>query len=407
MTTFQSHSIDKFMASVLPEFQEFVENVYRNPFKNKIDRIYDTNKNDFSSIVELSERYIVKEYCIDIMGKDSISKRVYNHTHLGEALGVIGIKSHSDMILEDIDDFILKCLLKINNLILYGKIKFTIDNYCNIYIPRVKLYILNNHSKYNLYSFYVLQNTIFNLNKYLLIDMLELERNKIFQIFGLSKTQEYNDEYKRLHKSINNTLPKEKRSNKYVKILISPYLEKLSLKYLIKYLHVFLNAIKYKDMVNSLKPYIELSNKFKSQYNEITKESNEIVDGSEITKEIEIVEESNKILDDSKIIKEANDIKIDKESDEMSEESNENESEEDIEITEGENYNKIDNSEKTDDEIKLNKIFNLVNELINKKSNEINRLTKINNEKEEKYLKITTKYNNNIKHLDKIIKLMY
>ena len=280
MTTYQSHSIDKFISSVLPEFKEFVDNVYRNPFKNKINRIYDTNKNDFTDIIELSERYIVKKYCIDIMKKNRISKRVYNHTHLGEVLGVVGTISHSDMILEDIDDFILKCLLKINGLKLNGKINFTIDNYCNIYIPNVKLYILNNHSKYNLYSFYVSLNTIFNLDKYLLIDMLELERNKIFQLFQIKYSKEY-----------------------------------------IKYnsdIHVFLNAIKYKDMVNSLKPYIELSNKFKSQYNEITKESNEIVDDSEITKE------SNEIVDDSEITKKSNEInkKFDK-----------SKNDEDIEIT--------------------------------------------------------------------------
>ena len=42
-------------------------------------------------------------------------------------------------------------------------IKFIIDNYCNIYIPHLELYILNNYCKFNLYSFYN-SNKIFNFN---------------------------------------------------------------------------------------------------------------------------------------------------------------------------------------------------------------------------------------------------
>ena len=43
---------------------------------------------------------------------------------------------------------------QIQNKTIYIQFKFVIDNYFNIYIPNLKLYLLNNYSKFNLFSFF-------------------------------------------------------------------------------------------------------------------------------------------------------------------------------------------------------------------------------------------------------------
>ena len=124
-------------------------------------------------------------------------------------------------------------------------IKFMIDNYCNIYIPHLELYILNNYSKFNLYSFYN-SNKIFNfnnINNYIIYD-IQIQHGS---------TQARQDSRNHTHLNcIFNSLNLQSMT-------IS---EDTRVKFITTYLQTFLQEIKYSEMNEAVIPYLDLSERF-------------------------------------------------------------------------------------------------------------------------------------------------
>ena len=177
-----NQSVDDFMASIFPKFKEFKEKVISSPFEHEIKYVYDLNKKEYIDAVELPDMKVVKEYDIPYYcgkfiyatlhsvgngGLKKIDNSSYNiffqntrgqNTNSGDCAFYRSNYSHMPQ------DFLKKDPLK--NVIHYWsnkyvqnqtttiQFKFVIDNYFNIYIPKLKLYLLNNYSKFNLFSFF-------------------------------------------------------------------------------------------------------------------------------------------------------------------------------------------------------------------------------------------------------------
>ena len=133
-----NQSVDDFMATIFPKFKEFKEKVNSSPFEHEIKYVYDLNKKEYIDAVELPDMKVVKEYDMPYY-----CGNIYSTTSL------INFQRVN----------IMKFFLKNNARQVHTKItpiqfKFVIDNYFNIYIPNLKLYLLNNYSKFNLFSFF-------------------------------------------------------------------------------------------------------------------------------------------------------------------------------------------------------------------------------------------------------------
>jgi hypothetical protein len=186
-----NQSVDDFMASIFPKFKEFKEKVNSSPFEQEIKYVYDLNKKEYIDVVELPDRKIIKEYDmpyyygdIHLYNKKCFSVRNNNPKYadcnnckfgdlasstfnLGINFPVCGIPLAFSRI-QVLDTRIGKIASKITKRDLFDNIlnknfqynaatvqfKFVIDNYFNIYIPQLKLYLLNNYSKFNLFSFF-------------------------------------------------------------------------------------------------------------------------------------------------------------------------------------------------------------------------------------------------------------
>lgn len=145
-------------------------------------------------------------------------------------------------------------------------IKFIIDNYCNIYIPHLELYILNNYSKFNLYSFYN-SNKIFNfnnINNYIIYDNTQPE------------------------KKINSDLNYIFNSLKLEQMKTS---EDTMMNFIKTYLQTFLQEIKYSEMNDAVIPYLDLSERFTKiipqDFETLIIEDEDMVDGVDKADELQ------------------------------------------------------------------------------------------------------------------------
>ena len=435
-----SSPIDEFMSSVLPKFKEFVNTVQERLFNYDVSYMYDTNKNKYIDVIDLPERYIVKEYSIDVIKiicpdhvapyQDDLSKRFENKFNINDIFDCFLFKK----------EHLCALYTKINS---QAKLTFILDNYCNIYIPNLKLYILNNYSKYNLYSFYASFDGVFNLNEYLLIYNGHSDRGHIQDMCSFKSEQLKNNDFKKRFADI--------------------------------HLPIFLKEIKYESMINTVVQYVALSDKYNlsnpQKYSEIIDEKftvDEITDdettddettvGDETSDETVYYEitdsdsdsefnysDSESICDDIFTVDEIVDnkhleIKLDetfylvnelisknkiKDLEYIENKKREIENIEEIRKLKIDNLelkskiskntitnNNLTNKVKQQDKIILsssNKISKYIKKskkdsiLISEKLNEINRLNKLNNEKRNLLLKIKNKYSKiNIKYKNKI-----
>jgi hypothetical protein len=177
-----NQSVDDFMASIFPKFKEFKEKVNSSPFEHEIKYVYDLNKKEYIDAVELPDMKVIKEYDMpyycgkfnyatlrSISGNDNqlidgiryaVTFRNPSNTYLNSGDKAFYRSNYAQIP----QDFLKKDPLK--NVIHYWsntfvqnqtttiQFKFVIDNYFNIYIPNLKLYLLNNYSKFNLFSFF-------------------------------------------------------------------------------------------------------------------------------------------------------------------------------------------------------------------------------------------------------------
>jgi hypothetical protein len=181
-----NQSVDDFMASIFPKFKEFKEKVNSSPFEHEIKYVYDLNKKEYIDAVKLPDMKVVKEYDMpyycgkfnyatlyEISNNGRITSTKIDNTqyniHFQRSSGQQNINSgdkafYRSNYAQIPQDFLKKDPLK--NVIHYWsntyvqnqtttiQFKFVIDNYFNIYIPNLKLYLLNNYSKFNLFSFF-------------------------------------------------------------------------------------------------------------------------------------------------------------------------------------------------------------------------------------------------------------
>jgi hypothetical protein len=183
-----NQSVDDFMASIFPKFKEFKEKVNSSPFEHEIKYVYDLNKKEYIDAVELPDMKVIKEYdmpyyCGNIYKtysfngsqinnlayhKDGSHCKIMNfedrkYTHDYFYRRAKQIYFHSEKKSVDLKKFDKKTCFEfitsrndeqIQNKTNIIQFKFVIDNYFNIYIPNLKLYLLNNYSKFNLFSFF-------------------------------------------------------------------------------------------------------------------------------------------------------------------------------------------------------------------------------------------------------------
>ena len=351
ISSVSNKSLDSFMSSVLPKFKEFVNTVQERPFKCDVSYMYDTNKNKYIDVIDLPERFIVKEYSIDVMRVtirhginlcgDDFSKRFENKIHINDIYEYILYNKIQRLRVEKLSKTQTKLI-------------FILDNYCNIYIPNLKLYILNNYSKYNLYSFYASCDGVFDLNEYLLLYIVHGDRQKVQSMCGFKSELLKSDDFKK--------------------------------QFIDLYLPAFLKEIKYESMINTVAPYMVLSDKYNLlNHQKCSEIINEKITVAETTDD----ETSDETTDGETTDGETTD-----------DESIGDDKFTVDEITDDETSDdEIDNdniSDKYDDKnlkIKLDETFNLVNDLINKnKSKDLeyieNKKHKIKNIEEIRKLKI-------------------
>ena len=258
-------TLDKFMGSVLPPFNDFSDDIMKHPFTENVEFMYDLNKKTYIDVIDLPERYIIKEFNIDI------------HTFTSGFHNIQYLFQNKYNVLQAI----LNCHT-INYSILhnshYGNgrkpiytpqkytIKFIIDNYCNIYIPHLELYILNNYSKFNLYSFYN-SNKIFNfnnINNYIIYDNTQPEQK-------IKSDLNY----------IFNTLKLEQMKTS----------EDTMMNFIKTYLQTFLQEIKYSEMNDAVIPYLDLSERFTKiipqDFETLIIEDEDMVDGVDKADELQ------------------------------------------------------------------------------------------------------------------------
>lgn len=191
-----NQSVDDFMASIFPKFKEFKEKVNSSPFEHEIKYVYDLNKKEYIDAVELPDMKVVKEYdmpyycgVIHIYNKKAFpQKSRYNSSSIQSSFPdmwtgkVFNLQINAsetqnsisnsfatlhnrfqilDVRTDTINPKIQKTELfnrmtcqNFENKTITIQFKFVIDNYFNIYIPKLKLYLLNNYSKFNLFSFF-------------------------------------------------------------------------------------------------------------------------------------------------------------------------------------------------------------------------------------------------------------
>ena len=146
ITTEINKDFDEFMASIFPEFKEFKDNI--QPFDNKsVDFMYDLNKKEFVDVFDLPDRKIIRRYSspyyygeIRNNGNYGIRLLTNKHTflHFFSNNGTTNSYRQIDQ----------RCSKSSQNMF------FVIDNYMNIYFPYLRLYVLKNYSKFNLFSFW-------------------------------------------------------------------------------------------------------------------------------------------------------------------------------------------------------------------------------------------------------------
>jgi len=252
-------TLDKFMGSVLPPFNDFSDDIMKHPFTENVEFMYDLNKQMYIDVIDLPDRYIIKEFNIDI------------HTFQGFN------SSRTQYLFQNkynVLQAILNCMVALgNSSILYGyatpqkyTIKFIIDNYCNIYIPHLELYILNNYSKFNLYSFYN-SNKIFNfnnINNYIIYDNTQPEKkinSDLSYIFNILKLE---------HMEMS---------------------EDTMMNFIKTYLQTFLQEIKYSEMNDAVIPYLDLSERFTKiipqDFETLIIEDEDMVDGVDKADELQ------------------------------------------------------------------------------------------------------------------------
>lgn len=181
-----NQSVDDFMASIFPKFKEFKEKVNSSPFEHEIKYVYDLNKKEYIDAVELPDMRVVKEYdmpyyCGNIYKTYTIqSNGNFNYRHNNcskcnlsnlEEYTHQQIYNNNQNIYYHSNKKSTELMKNFNQTTCFGFItsrndeqiknqttviqfKFVIDNYFNIYIPNLKLYLLNNYSKFNLFSFF-------------------------------------------------------------------------------------------------------------------------------------------------------------------------------------------------------------------------------------------------------------
>ena len=162
MMSNNNQTIDYFMCNISSEFNKYANKIHSVKFTSKINHMYDINKKKFVNNIKFCDMYIIKKY--DIF----VKKFVFNKNNEYDNKDPFAF--YKSFINKN-DHYI--CPEKLKFICSFCKcdgdfrLIFSIDNYCNIYIPHLKLYIINNYNKYNLYTFYTLRD-FFN-NKKILI----------------------------------------------------------------------------------------------------------------------------------------------------------------------------------------------------------------------------------------------
>ena len=187
-----SKSFDEMVESIFPEFNEYLKNVQSMPTDSDI-KYYDYNKKEFINKVEFNNCVFVKDYNF-VLKKMSTKKEDFslmptnacscllsnNHPALHTMLQIGCCNKNASCTLYNRDTTSLKkkfmnitqpsvLLVKSNQMDSYTEtlktnLNIKLDNYLNIYIPRIKTYIIVNYSPFPLASFY-LSKDIFDVNE--------------------------------------------------------------------------------------------------------------------------------------------------------------------------------------------------------------------------------------------------
>lgn len=238
VTTEINQDFDEFMASIFPDFKEFKEKI--QPFDNKsVDFMYDLNKKEFIDVFDLPDRKTIRRYSYPYYyGKIENIKRSFISLSKNKQMFLHFFSNYSTI--QDNRQIRTVCTKSQQSMF------FIIDNYMNIYFPNIGLYVLKNYSKFNLFSFWGSG------------DDLDL-KNKIGCFYGESA-----NDFACNMSNMTNFQTSEDVRKKSVDENLQPFLE----------------LYKYDEIVDKIKKYRILSQKF-SEFLQQKSENNENIKDEE------------------------------------------------------------------------------------------------------------------------------
>lgn len=178
-----TNNLDDFTEYAFPEFNKFRQSIQKQPLEdNVIDYVYDINKNEYVSNFELPDKKIVIKQLFNLV-KVGDSKNIYTTSNGTELCKIQTISSSfkfktniNDKGTLELTDYKLKkgcnCLTNCNCTNFHQYItrflqnskgyepnekinlEFWVDDYFNIYLPKLKTYLVFNYSKFPLCAFY-------------------------------------------------------------------------------------------------------------------------------------------------------------------------------------------------------------------------------------------------------------
>jgi hypothetical protein len=180
-------NLDEFMEHSFTDFNTFRNELESNPLEDSIiNYVYDINKNEYLDATSLPDKNIVTKQLFTgvLMGHELKLQNGTPLTYLSDGYGIIQTSfkdrtyiSNKSASIES-DTITKKC--NCNNQCDCGKREFLgntngheinskkettlleiwIDDYLNIYIPKLKTYLVSNYSKYPAYSFFINQDKL-------------------------------------------------------------------------------------------------------------------------------------------------------------------------------------------------------------------------------------------------------
>ena len=176
-------NLDDFMEHSFTDFNAFRTELESNPLEDSIiDYVYDINKNDYLDAISLPDKHIVakqlfsgvliehefklqngtsatylrsKEDTLSFKNRTYISNKtggsIESNTHFKKPCRKKDKNGFAETVLNDSN---------INSKKETTQLEIWIDDYLNIYIPKLKTYLVCNYSKFPLYSFFINQDKL-------------------------------------------------------------------------------------------------------------------------------------------------------------------------------------------------------------------------------------------------------